>query len=257
MAWMSPPNMRDYEAARNAFSWADVRGRLDGLPGGRGLNIAHEAVDRHALGPLATRTRCDGSAGPATAATSRTRTFAPKPAASRMCSAHLGVGNGEVVATLSGRIPALYIAALGTLKNGSVFTPLFSAFGPDPIAARMTLSHARVLVTTDTLYHRKVEPIRAQLPDLEHVLLVGEGSAPLPARTLDLSALMSRHRPISRFPRPIRRRRRCSISPAARQASRKARCTCTTRSSHITRRRGSRSTSIRTIASGARPIRAG
>ena len=72
-----------------------------------------------------------------------------------------------------------------------MFTPLFSAFGPDPIAARMTLSRARVLVTTDTLYHRKVEPIRAQLPDLEHVLLVREGRGPLPARTLDLSALMS------------------------------------------------------------------
>ena len=28
---------------------------LEGLPGGRGLNIAHEAVDRHAQGPLAGR----------------------------------------------------------------------------------------------------------------------------------------------------------------------------------------------------------
>jgi len=28
-----------------------VRGELAGLPGGRGLNIAHEAVDRHANGP--------------------------------------------------------------------------------------------------------------------------------------------------------------------------------------------------------------
>ena len=28
--------------------WAQARARLDGLPGGRGLNIAHEAVDRHA-----------------------------------------------------------------------------------------------------------------------------------------------------------------------------------------------------------------
>ena len=31
------------------------RRQLDGLPGGRGLNIAHEAVDRHATGPLADR----------------------------------------------------------------------------------------------------------------------------------------------------------------------------------------------------------
>ena len=44
------PNVVDYAAARAAFSWDDARRALDGLPGGRGLNIAHEAVDRHARG---------------------------------------------------------------------------------------------------------------------------------------------------------------------------------------------------------------
>ncbi|GAA4507530.1 hypothetical protein GCM10023191_066060 [Actinoallomurus oryzae] len=46
----SPPNLADYEAARREFSWERARGELSGLPGGRGLNIAYEAVDRHALG---------------------------------------------------------------------------------------------------------------------------------------------------------------------------------------------------------------
>ncbi len=45
------PNLVDYERARASFSWAEARRELDGLPGGRGLNIAHEAVDRHAAGP--------------------------------------------------------------------------------------------------------------------------------------------------------------------------------------------------------------
>jgi acetyl-CoA synthetase len=45
------PNMGDYVAERDAFTWEDARRALDGLPGGRGLNIAHEAVDRHAAGP--------------------------------------------------------------------------------------------------------------------------------------------------------------------------------------------------------------
>ncbi|HEX2498029.1 MAG TPA: hypothetical protein VHO00_04465 [Actinomycetes bacterium] len=44
-------NLADYEWTRSTFSWERVRGDLDGLPGGQGLNIAHEAVDRHALGP--------------------------------------------------------------------------------------------------------------------------------------------------------------------------------------------------------------
>ncbi len=55
----------------------------------------------------------------------------------------LGVGKGDPVAVLAGRIPELYIAALGTLKNGSVFTPLFSAFGPEPIQARINIARAR------------------------------------------------------------------------------------------------------------------
>ena len=42
------PNVADYDAARRAFTWEAARAALDGLPGGRGLNIAHEAVDRHA-----------------------------------------------------------------------------------------------------------------------------------------------------------------------------------------------------------------
>ena len=49
----------------------------------------------------------------------------------------LGIEAGERVFCLAGRIPELYLAALGTLKNRSVFCPLFSAFGPEPICQRM------------------------------------------------------------------------------------------------------------------------
>ena len=48
--WPIEPNLTDYERERAVFSWATPRRALDGLPGGRGLNIAHEAVDRHAAG---------------------------------------------------------------------------------------------------------------------------------------------------------------------------------------------------------------
>ena len=44
------PNLGDYERVRASFSWANARRELAGLPGG-GLNIAHEAIDRHASGP--------------------------------------------------------------------------------------------------------------------------------------------------------------------------------------------------------------
>jgi acetyl-CoA synthetase len=35
---------------------------------------------------------------------------------------------------MAGRVPELYATALGTLKAGMIFTPLFSAFGPEPCA---------------------------------------------------------------------------------------------------------------------------
>jgi acetyl-CoA synthetase len=49
------PNLSDYEAQRRAFSWSEAARELAGLSGG-GLNIAFEAVDRHAAGPLRDRT---------------------------------------------------------------------------------------------------------------------------------------------------------------------------------------------------------
>ena len=48
------PNLMDYAAECARFSWDAARAELAGLPGGA-LNIAHEAVGRHASGPRATR----------------------------------------------------------------------------------------------------------------------------------------------------------------------------------------------------------
>jgi acetyl-CoA synthetase len=85
---------------------------------------------------------------------------------------HLGVHKGDCVFALAGRIPELYIAALGTLKQGGIFCPLFSAFGPEPIYQRLHRGDATVLVTTERLYTQKVAGLRARLPQLQHVLLV-------------------------------------------------------------------------------------
>src|SRR5208282_4098496 len=101
----------------------------------------------------------------------------------------LGVGKGERVFSLLGRVPELYIAALGTLRNGSVFSPLFSAFGPEPVHTRMAIGEAKVLVTTAAFYRRKVEPWRKELASLEYVFLTECSSDP-PAGTASLEAAM-------------------------------------------------------------------
>jgi acetyl-CoA synthetase len=184
--------MADYERTRRDFTWAEATRLLDGLPGG-GLNIAHEAVERHASGTAADRLAIRFLAR---GAVPEDLTFRELSLASRRFANLLttfGVRPGECVATLLGRIPALYTTVIGALAAGAVYCPLFSAFGPEPVKARLALGSVRVLVTTDLLYRRKVAPVRAELPELAHVLVVRTpGAGELPEGTLDFGALTSR-----------------------------------------------------------------
>jgi len=172
-----PPHLGNYERTCAEFSWEKIRGELEGLPGG-GLNIAHEAVDRHAAGPIRNRVALrwlgrDGAVLDFTYADLREQS-------NRFANllGELGVKRGERVFVLSGRIPHLYIAALGAWKYGAVFCPLFSAFGPEPIFQRLRRGDARVLVTTDSLNRRKVAALRERLPHLRHLLLTDGEDAP-------------------------------------------------------------------------------
>ncbi len=172
-----------------SFSWAAMRRALAGLPGGA-LNIAHEAVDRHAQGPSAERVAIHwlGAEGSEQRISYREL--------QRMCNrlantlTQLGLARGDRVFVLMPRLPQLYAAVLGGLKAGLVVCPMFSAFGPEPIATRMSLGGARVLITTAWLYRRKVQSMRAQVPSLQQVLLVNDESQALPEATHDLDALM-------------------------------------------------------------------
>jgi acetyl-CoA synthetase len=186
------PNLTDYDTECAGFSWERARDWLDGLPGG-GLNIAHEAVDRHADGPLRDHTALrivhhDESVS--------TCTYGELAALSNRFAnvLHvLGVGRGDTVFTLLGRRLELYLAMLGTLKNGSVFSPLFSAYGPEPVRQRLALGDASVLVTTRALWRRKVAEVRGDLPRLRHVLLVDSADEP---GTLDFADLMAEASPV-------------------------------------------------------------
>jgi acetyl-CoA synthetase len=182
-------NLQDYAKFVAKFSWLDARALLDGLPGGA-LNIAHEAVDRHVLrgdgGKLALRwiSRED---------TVRDFTYENlKSASNRFANMLAGysIAKGDRVFSLLGRIPELYFGAIGTLKNGSVFSPLFSAFGPEPIKARMMIGDARALVTTEAFYRRKLEPWRGEFKGLKHIFLA-ECSADPPQGTINLAAAMA------------------------------------------------------------------
>jgi acetyl-CoA synthetase len=168
-----PPNLADHDRACAAFDWAEARRLVDGLPAG-GLNIAHEAVDRHVARGRGGRTaiRWLGKAGARRESSYADLAHGTNRFANALAA--LGVQPGERVFVLMGRLPELYLAVLGALKARCVVSPLFSAFGPEPIATRCEMGDARVLVTTPELYQRKVKGLRARLPGLKHVIVVGD-----------------------------------------------------------------------------------
>jgi len=99
------PNLVDYSGVRADFDWAKASRLLDGLPGGRGLNIAHEALDRHAQGPRADRValRWLGKSGARQEFTYRELAAATNRFANALT--HLGMGPGDRVFVLLGRVP--------------------------------------------------------------------------------------------------------------------------------------------------------
>ena len=191
-----PPNLGDRDAVCRTFSWDVERRELAGLPGG-GLNIAFEAVDRHALGERAGHTALR-----LLSADGRRRDIhydELRCLSNRFANVltGLGIGRGNRVFVLCGRRLELYLAVLGGFKAGAVVSPLFSAFGPEPIATRVQLGQGALLVTTASLYRRKVAAMRAQMPSLRQVLLINDEGASTNLSTsdqpgtLDLARLMA------------------------------------------------------------------
>ena len=135
--------------------------RSQTLPGG-GLNIAYQAVGRHVAEGRGDRIAFR-HIGRDEALTDISFADLDR-ASSRFANVleGLGIERGAAVFSLSGRVPAFYGVALGTLKRGAVFCPLFSAFGPEPIRARLEIGHGQVLVTTRALFLRKVGRHRSQ-----------------------------------------------------------------------------------------------
>ena len=184
------PNLTDYEHERAQFHWSDVPDLCESM--GPGLcNIAYAALDRHAVGPAASRTalRFVTDSARDGVITTRDVSYAELGRLSRRFSSvlrSLGINKGDRVFTLMGRTPELYIAMLGALRNGSVVSPLFSAFGPEPIATRVNIGRADVLVTTRAIYQRKIAKIRDRLPSVRYIFVVDDGQAGgAPPGTLD------------------------------------------------------------------------
>lgn len=186
--WPVPPHLKHYRQARATFEWSQVPPLCQGM-GDDGCNIAYAAVDRHADGPLATRTalRFLGEDSWDGTITSRDLSYAELAGLSRRFTSvlrSLRINKGDRVFTVMGRIPELYVAIMGALRAGCVVSPLFSAFGPEPIATRVGIGEAKVLVTTNAIYRRKIAGIRDRLTSVRHIFVVDKDPEAAP-ETLD------------------------------------------------------------------------
>ena len=156
----------------------------------------------------------------------------------------LGVGRGDVVALYLPNLPETYIAFFAVLKIGAILMPLFSGFGPVPLATRLLDGDARVVLTADGTWRRgQPAPMKAVLdealvdvPGVRAVVVLRRIGAALDTpmqtgRDHDWRALTAAMPTgLDTEPMPAEAARSCS-TPRGRPAGRRAACGRTSASS--------------------------
>jgi acetyl-CoA synthetase len=164
------PNLVNYEKAYADFDWKSVEPEFDWFRTGK-VNMAHEAIDRHCLGPNKNKLALLYTDGTRV----EKHTFEDlKCLSNRFANVltRLGVKRGDRVFVFLPRTPECYIGILGILKVGAIPSPLFEAFMTDAVRDRMADASSVCLLTTRTLLERVPE---GDLPSLKHVVIVGGG----------------------------------------------------------------------------------
>ena len=180
------PNL-DYRHDRESFDLQRLIDELDWLPGGR-LNMAHQAIDRHAVNPATrdkTATIWEGKNGER-----EDYSFAQmKLESDRFANVlrSLGIGKGNHVFILLERVPELYFAFFGILKVGGIAGPLPYGTDPQRVKTAMQDVDTKVLVTQPDM-RRMITPIIPELFELQHIVVANKDwRDPMPLDYQDLS----------------------------------------------------------------------
>ncbi|ERH09499.1 MAG: acyl-coenzyme A synthetase/AMP-fatty acid ligase [halophilic archaeon J07HX64] len=141
-----------YDAVRDA---SDGPQFTDWYVGGE-LNIAHNAVDRHAAPDSPTRNRVatiwEGEEG----AVREVTYHELHRQSNRVANAleQRGIETGDTVGLYMPMVPEVVSILYGCLKTGAIAVPIFSGFGVDATATRIADAECRVLFTGDGFYRR-------------------------------------------------------------------------------------------------------
>ncbi|MUK88108.1 acetate--CoA ligase [Ornithinibacillus sp. L9] len=163
-------NLQNYEKMRETFSWEEVKKNFSWNETGK-VNIAYEALDRHAQDP----TKKDKVALLYSAPDREEKvTFEELSHQSNQFANVLkkhNVEKGDRIFLFMPRSPEFYASFFGILKIGAIAGPLFEAFMEQAVRDRLQDSEAKMLITTPELLGRVPQE---DLPDLEKIVLVGD-----------------------------------------------------------------------------------
>ena len=157
--------------------------------GGR-YNYVHNALDRHARGPLARKPAIvwEGEDGSVRQLSYRELLAATDRLAWGL--RNLGVGPGDRVGVYLPMVPEVAIATLACGKIGAIYIPIFSGYAAPAVASRLNDCAAKVLIAADGFRRRgRAVPMGAmaveaarQSPSVERVVIYRNlGDARLPA----------------------------------------------------------------------------
>jgi acetyl-CoA synthetase len=170
-------NLENYDETYATFNWEDAKKEVVFFADGK-VNAAYNAVDRHLH---------DGRRNKVALYAIDAKDNVEKytfqeiaDASNRIGNAlkSLGVKKGDRVFVFLPRVPELYTSTTGIAKIGAIAGPLFSAFGPDALRDRLVDSEAKIVIT-NTALKPKIDEIKASLPNLEYVIIVGAGDMKL------------------------------------------------------------------------------
>lgn len=163
-------NLKNYAELHGQFDWNEAEKEFSWNETGR-INLAYEAIDRHAKGFRKNKIALYYQDGVRKEKYTFKEMKDMTNKAGNVFKTYADVEKGDRVFIFMPRSPELYFAVLGAIKLGAIVGPLFEAFMEGAVRDRLQDSGAKVLVTTPELLERV--PV-SELPDLKHVILVGD-----------------------------------------------------------------------------------
>ncbi|MFS0689149.1 acetate--CoA ligase [Sporosarcina sp. 179-K 8C2 HS] len=162
--------LQDYDQTAKDFKWSDVEKEFSWYETGL-INIAHEAVDRHANSYRKNKVALFYKDAERKEAFTYNEMKRMSNKAANVLTNHSTLEKGDRIFVFMPRSPELYFAILGALKMGTIVGPLFEAFMEGAVYDRLSDSEAKAIVTTPELLDRI--PVD-KLPHLKTIFLVGE-----------------------------------------------------------------------------------